>query len=76
MCLGLPGRITAVRDAEPLRMGDVAFAGVRREVCLAYVPEAAEGDWVIVHAGFAISVVDEEQAQVTLELAAEALEAE
>jgi hydrogenase expression/formation protein HypC len=49
-------------------MGIADFDGLRREVCLAYVPEAAVGDYVIVHVGFAISVVDEEEARRTLEV--------
>ncbi|MFI0411795.1 HypC/HybG/HupF family hydrogenase formation chaperone [Actinomadura sp. 3N508] len=65
MCLGIPGRIVETDDAEP-RMGVIDFDGVRREVCLAYTPEAAVGDYVIVHVGFAISTVDEEEAARTL----------
>jgi len=67
MCLGVPGRITAVRDDTFLRMGTVDFGGVRREVCLAHV-EAKPGDYVIVHAGFAISCVDEAESQRMLEV--------
>ncbi|QIS11347.1 MULTISPECIES: HypC/HybG/HupF family hydrogenase formation chaperone [Nocardia] len=66
MCLGVPGRIVAVTDESPLRMGTVDFDGIRRPVCLAYVPEAALGDYVIVHVGFAISRVDEVEAAKTL----------
>jgi hydrogenase expression/formation protein HypC len=55
-----------------MRMGKVDFGGVTREVCLAYLPEAEVGDYVIVHVGFAISQVDEEEAQETLRLMAEA----
>ena len=68
MCLGIPGQVTETREDEPLRMGTVSFDGVLKEVCLAYVPEAAAGDWVIVHAGFAIHQVDEAEAQRTLDL--------
>ena len=67
MCLGVPGRITTVRDDAFLRMGTVDFGGVTREVCLAHV-DAEPGDYVIVHAGFAISRVDEAEAQRTLEV--------
>lgn len=49
-------------------MGDVDFGGVIRRVCLAYVPEAVEGDYAVVHAGFAISIVDEQAAARTIEL--------
>ncbi len=69
MCLGIPGRITDIRDDEGLPMGTVDFAGVRREVCLAYVRDEVEpGDYVIIHVGFAISKVDEEEARRTYEL--------
>ena len=70
MCLGIPGRVTGmVQDVEPLT-GIVDFGGVRRSVCLAYVPETAVGDYVIVHVGFAISRLDEEEALRTLEIIA------
>jgi hydrogenase expression/formation protein HypC len=54
-----------------MRMGKVDFGGITREVCLAYVPEARVGDFVIVHAGFAISRIDEAEAQETLDLLVE-----
>ena len=68
MCLGVPGRIVEAQDSELMRMGKVDFGGIIREVSLAYVPEADVGDFVIVHAGFAISQVDEQEAQETLDL--------
>lgn len=71
MCLGVPGRITQVRESGLMRMGKVDFGGVTREVSLAYVPEAKKGDYVIVHAGFAISQVDEGEAKETLDLLVE-----
>ena len=61
MCLGIPGEIQGIVDGE-LRMGRVAFGGIVKEVCLAYVPEAQVGDFVIVHAGFAISRIDRDGA--------------
>jgi len=68
MCLGIPGRILDTRDDRGLLMGTVDFGGVRREVCLAYVaPDIAPGDYVVVHVGFAISRVDEAEAQRTFE---------
>ncbi|HEU5158407.1 MAG TPA: HypC/HybG/HupF family hydrogenase formation chaperone [Streptosporangiaceae bacterium] len=67
MCLGIPGRVVELTD-EGLRMGVVDFGGIRREVCLAYEPDAVVGDYVIVHVGFAISRVDEEEAARTLEV--------
>ncbi len=71
MCLGVPGKIVRIFDEQGLRMGDVDFGGVTRKVCLAYLPEAIVGAYAIVHAGFAISSVDEEAAARTLELARE-----
>ena len=68
MCLGIPGRVLAVRDDAGVRMGDVDFGGVRREVCLAYVPEAGPGAYVVVHVGFAIALVDEAEAVRTLDV--------
>jgi hydrogenase expression/formation protein HypC len=69
MCLGIPGRVTGVSvdpAAGGLRMATVDFGGVRREVCLEYTPEAAVGDYVVVHVGFAISRVDAAEAERTL----------
>ena len=64
MCLGIPGRVVEMRDDTGLPMGVVDFGGVRREVCLAYVAhEVGIGDYVVVHVGFAISKVDEEEAR-------------
>jgi hydrogenase expression/formation protein HypC len=68
MCLGIPGKVVEIREDGPLRMALVDFGGVRKEACLAYVPEVQLGEYVIVHVGFAISVVDEEEAMRTLEL--------
>ena len=74
MCLGVPGRITSVADGM-VRMGTVDFDGSALEVCLAYVPEAEPGDFVLVHAGFALQVLDQDQAAKTLEALGEALDA-
>jgi hydrogenase expression/formation protein HypC len=68
MCLGIPGRITEIRDEAGLTMGKVDFGGVRKEACLSYLPEAKLGDYVIIHVGFAISKVDEAEALKTLEI--------
>lgn len=62
MCLGIPGEVLSTVEG-PLRMGRVAFGKIIKEVCLAYVPEAQPGDFVVVHAGFAISRVDPEGAR-------------
>jgi hydrogenase expression/formation protein HypC len=68
MCLGIPGKVVEINDEGPLRMARVDFGGVRKEACLAYVPEVKLGDYVVVHVGFAISQLDEEEALRTLEL--------
>jgi hydrogenase expression/formation protein HypC len=70
MCLGIPGEILSIEDAD-LRKGQVSFGGVVKEICLAYVPEAEVGDYVIVHAGFALSRIDEEEARQVFEYLAE-----
>jgi hydrogenase expression/formation protein HypC len=68
MCLGIPGRITEIRAGDPFPTGIVDYGGVRKEVCLAYVPDAAAGEYVIVHVGFAISRIDEDEALRTLDV--------
>ncbi len=69
MCLGIPGRIVEIKDEVGLRMGTIDFGGVRREVCLAYMDDDIRvGDYAIVHVGFAISKVDEEEAKRTFDL--------
>ncbi len=69
MCLAVPGRLLSVRGDEALlRMGTVDFGGIRKDVSLAYVPEAQVGEYVIVHVGFALEVLDEESAERTLAL--------
>ena len=65
MCLGVPGQIVELHEVDGLRMATVDFGGTRREVCLAYVPEAGLGDYVVVHVGFAISIVSEAEARET-----------
>ena len=68
MCLAVPGRILSIEGDDPLlRAGKVDFAGVVKRVNLAYVPEAAVGDYVLVHVGFAISTVDEAEAKQVFE---------
>lgn len=68
MCLGIPGRVVEVHRDAGLPMGLVDFGGVSREVCLAYVADEVKvGDYVIVHVGFALSRVDEEEACRTLD---------
>ena len=68
MCLGVPGQILTIAGDDPItRMGRVNFGGVVKEVSLAYTPDATVGDYVVVHVGFAISQVDEEEAQTVFE---------
>ncbi len=63
MCLGVPGKIIEIQEDDlGLNMGRVSFAGITKEVCLAYTPEAEVGDYVVVHVGFAISKIDEDEA--------------
>jgi len=68
MCLGVPGKIVAIYEQNGLRMGRIDFGGVQREACLAYVPEAGVGDYTVIHVGFAISRLSEEEAGATLEM--------
>jgi hydrogenase expression/formation protein HypC len=67
MCLAVPGQIQQVYDSMGTRMGKVSFGGIVKEVCLAYLPDIAVGDYTIVHVGFAITKVDEHSAMQTLE---------
>ncbi|GAA1762653.1 HypC/HybG/HupF family hydrogenase formation chaperone [Luedemannella helvata] len=66
MCLGIPGEVLDVREIDGVAMGTVDFGGVRKDVCLAYAPGVTVGEYVIVHVGFAISVVDRAEAERTL----------
>ncbi len=68
MCLGVPGKVVDIYDAEGVLMGRADFGGLQKEVCLAYIPDIALGDYVIVHVGFAITKLDEASAQETLAL--------
>ena len=68
MCLAVPGRIVSIEEVSGNRVGRVEFGGITREAILDFVPEAELGDYVIVHVGFAISRVDEEEARRTYEL--------
>ena len=68
MCLGIPGKIVERYEQNDLPMGKVEFGGILKEVCLAYTPEARVGEYVLVHVGFAISLIDEVEAQETLAL--------
>ena len=62
MCLAVPGRILSIDESDGSRVARVAFGGIAREVVLDFVPEAAVDDWVLVHVGFALSIVDDDEA--------------
>ena len=66
MCLGIPGKVLEVRGEPAMRMATVDFGGVTKEICLAYVPDVEVGEYAIVHAGFAITRLDEAAALETL----------
>jgi len=67
MCLAVPGKIIAITGDSPLsRMGQIDFSGISKEISLAYLPEAQLNDYVIVHAGFALSIIDQEEAVASL----------
>jgi hydrogenase expression/formation protein HypC len=68
MCLAIPGKVVQEFERQGMHMARVQFGGIVREACLEYVPTAHVGDYVLVHVGFAISVVDEEEAKRTYEL--------
>jgi len=68
MCLGVPGKVTHIRDDRGTKMATVDFGGVTKDICLAYVPEARVGDYTIIHAGFAITLLDEASALETLDM--------
>ncbi|HLO16767.1 MAG TPA: HypC/HybG/HupF family hydrogenase formation chaperone, partial [Anaerolineales bacterium] len=62
MCLGIPGRIVEIYPKDSLKMAKIDFGGIIKEVCLAYTPEAEVGNYALIHVGFAISLMDEEEA--------------
>ncbi|RCK72841.1 MAG: [NiFe] hydrogenase metallocenter assembly protein HypC [Ignavibacteriae bacterium] len=68
MCLAIPGKIIKIQNNTQPLMGKVSFSGIVKDVCLEWVPEAKIGDYVIVHVGFALSIVDEKEAEETLKL--------
>jgi hydrogenase expression/formation protein HypC len=71
MCLAIPGKVLQIEDAVQPKMGKVSFGGIQKRVCLEWIPKVKIGDFVIVHVGFAISKMDEEEAMKTLELLGE-----
>ena len=76
MCLAIPGKIIETHQKDSLRMAKIDFGGIVKEVCLDYTPEARVGDYALIHVGFAISLMDEEEAMETLKLIKEVSEFE
>ena len=76
MCLGIPGKITEIYEKDSLRMAKIDFGGIIKEVCLVYIPDAQVGEYALIHVGFAISLMDEEEAQETLKLIQEMIDLE
>jgi hydrogenase expression/formation protein HypC len=75
MCLAVPGKILEIYEKQGLTMAKVDFSGVTREACIEHVPEAQIGDYAIIHVGFAISLLSEEEAQESMDLLREILAA-
>jgi len=71
MCLGIPGKIISIYEEQSTKMAKVDFGGVTREVCIEVIPETKPGDWTIIHAGFALNILDEAEALETLEILSE-----
>ncbi len=68
MCLGIPGKVVEIYEESGIKMGKIDFGGIFKRACLEYLPEISLGDYAIVHAGFAISRIDPEEAQKVFEL--------
>jgi hydrogenase expression/formation protein HypC len=68
MCLAIPGKILETYDRKGIKMAKVEFGGISRETCVEYVPAAKDGDYVLVHVGFALSIIDEAEAARTYAL--------
>jgi len=75
MCLGVPGKIIDIYEKQGLQMATVDFSGLTREACIEHVPEAQVGDYAIIHVGFALSLLSEQEAQESIDLLREILEA-
>lgn len=68
MCLAIPGKILSIEEESSPRMAKVSFGGAIKNICIDWVPEAKVGDYVLVHVGFALSIIDEKEAEETLKL--------
>lgn len=71
MCLGIPGKITEIYESNSLLMAKIDFGGVTREACVQTIPDAKVGDYTIIHAGFALNTLSEEEAKASLDALAE-----
>lgn len=76
MCLGIPGKIIDIYEKDGLKMGKIDFGGVARETCLEYVPEAKLGDYALVHVGFVLNLISEQEANETMQLLREIVDIE
>jgi hydrogenase expression/formation protein HypC len=68
MCLALPGKLTEIYQKNELRMARIDFGGIAKEICLEFLPEAEPGDYALIHAGFAISLMNETEARESIRL--------
>lgn len=75
MCLAIPGKVIEIIDENGLKMGRIDYAGTVQKACLEYLPDVSPGQYVVVHAGFALNVIDEDEALKTLALWQEMVEA-
>lgn len=74
MCLGIPGKILSIYEDHGTKMAKIDFGGVSQDACIEVIPDAKPGDWTIIHAGFALNLLSEEEAQETLEILQEMAE--
>ncbi|MGA9115964.1 MAG: HypC/HybG/HupF family hydrogenase formation chaperone [Bacteroidota bacterium] len=68
MCLAVPGKVVSIEEGTQPRMGTVSFGGTLKRICLEWVPEVREGEYVVVHVGFALHTLNEEEARETLRM--------
>jgi len=68
MCLGIPGKVTELYELNGMNMAKVDFGGIIKEACMAYLPEIKVGDYTLIHVGFGLSIIDEEEAKETMDL--------
>lgn len=67
MCLAIPGQVEEMFEKDGLLMGKINVAGIRKNICLHYTPDACIGDYVLVHVGFALGIIDEKEAKIAYE---------